>query len=99
MSSRNAYLTPKERKQAPILFQTIKEAKRIVRSSPERSIRTEEIQNILKAQIRKKQLAKLDYIAFFNPDTLRPLEVVERGSHMALAVYFGKTRLIDNARL
>ncbi|HAO67688.1 MAG TPA: pantoate--beta-alanine ligase, partial [Verrucomicrobiales bacterium] len=46
-----------------------------------------------------KKLAKLDYIAFFDPVTLQPLDKVCKGSHMALAVYFGKTRLIDNIRL
>lgn len=99
MSSRNAYLTTEEREQAPILFETIKEAQRLVRSSSENPILTKEILTTLKAQIRTKKLAKLDYIAFFNPDTLCPLDAVQRGSHMALAVYFGKTRLIDNARL
>ena len=99
MSSRNAYLTTKEREQAPILFQTIKEAQRIVRRSTDKPVLARSIQTKLKAQIRKNKLAKLDYMAFFDPDTLAPLDVVQRGSHMALAVSFGKTRLIDNARL
>ena len=99
MSSRNAYLSQKERSQAPILIQTLTEAKSMVRSSPNQSIQTNEIQSILKARIRTKKLAKLDYIAFFDPDTLEPLDEVCKGSHMALAVYFGKTRLIDNIRL
>ena len=43
--------------------------------------------------------AKLDYIEFFNPNTLESVKRVERGTHMALAVYLGKTRLIDNSRL
>ena len=41
----------------------------------------------------------IGYIEFFNPKTLAPVKQVERGTHMALAVYFGKTRLIDNSRL
>ena len=99
MSSRNAYLNQEERSQAPILIQTLTEAERMVRSSPHQSIQTNKIQSILKARIRTKKLAKLDYIAFFDPDTLEPLDEVCKGSHMALAVYFGKTRLIDNIRL
>lgn len=99
MSSRNAYLNQEERSQAPILIQTLTEAERMVRSSPHQSIQTKKIQSILKARIRTKKLAKLDYIAFFDPDTLEPLDEVCKGSHMALAVYFGKTRLIDNIRL
>jgi len=99
MSSRNAYLSKEERRQAPILIQTLTEAKEIVRSSPDQSIQTTKIQSMLKARIRTKKLAKLDYIAFFDPDTLQSLDKVRKGSHMALAVYFGKTRLIDNIRL
>ena len=42
---------------------------------------------------------KLDYVEFFNPETLEPVTRVKPGTQMALAVFFGKTRLIDNARL
>jgi pantothenate synthetase len=41
----------------------------------------------------------LDYVEFFDPDTLVPARIVSRGMHMALAVFFGRTRLIDNGRL
>jgi pantoate--beta-alanine ligase len=41
----------------------------------------------------------LDYVEFFDPKTLEPVTTVRRGSQMALAVFFGKTRLIDNATL
>jgi pantoate--beta-alanine ligase len=44
-------------------------------------------------------LAKLDYIEFFHPTTLEPAKRVGRGTHLALAVFLGKTRLIDNGRL
>ena len=44
-------------------------------------------------------LARLDYVEFFDPETLQPVRLAGRGTHMALAVYFGGTRLIDNARL
>ena len=46
-----------------------------------------------------QRLAKLDYIEFFDPTTLEPVKRVSRGTHMALAVIIGKTRLIDNGRL
>ena len=59
--------------------------------------------NLLKKQlervIQKSSLARLDYIAFFDPETLEPLSHIRPGAHMALAVYFGTTRLIDNLRL
>jgi pantoate--beta-alanine ligase len=43
--------------------------------------------------------AGLDYIEFFDTETLVPVSTVESGVHMAIAVFIGKTRLIDNARL
>ena len=43
--------------------------------------------------------ARLDYVEFFDPETLAPVAQVKRGTQMALAVYFGQTRLIDNAAL
>jgi len=43
--------------------------------------------------------ARVDYIAFFEPTSLEPVTTVTRGTHLALAVYIGTTRLIDNARL
>lgn len=49
--------------------------------------------------IERQPGARVDYIAFFDPETLEPAIRVTRGIHMALAVFVGKTRLIDNARL
>ena len=43
--------------------------------------------------------ARLDYVEFFDPEALRPVEQVRTGGHMALAVFVGKTRLIDNGRI
>ena len=43
--------------------------------------------------------ARVDYLEFFNPHTLQPAVTVKRGAHLALAVYVGKTRLIDNGRV
>jgi len=99
MSSRNAYLTPAERKQAMILYQTIKKAQKIVRSTAKNAISSDTLQSLLEACILEKNLARLDYIAFFDADTLDEMPIVKPGTHMALAIFFGKTRLIDNARL
>jgi pantoate--beta-alanine ligase len=49
--------------------------------------------------IRTKPSARLDYVEFFDSVTLQPTQEVRRGTHMALAVFVGKTRLIDNGRL
>ena len=53
----------------------------------------------LKEFITAAPQARLDYVEFFDPETLEPVTPVKRGTHMALAVFVGKTRLIDNARL
>ena len=57
----------------------------------------------LKAAVKKlvecEPDAKLDYVEFFKPNTLVPVAKIKRGTQMALAVFVGKTRLIDNAQL
>mgnify|MGYP003908024495 CR=1 FL=1 len=49
--------------------------------------------------IERHPAARVDYLEFFAPDTLAPVKRVQRGTQMALAVFVGRTRLIDNARL
>jgi pantoate--beta-alanine ligase len=49
--------------------------------------------------IHRQPAAKVDYIEFFDPGTLAQVHKVGPGTQMALAVFLGKTRLIDNARL
>ena len=96
MSSRNKYLDPDQRAQAPILFHALQAVSAAVRRKPVSAAR-------LKADLREffkvAPLAKVDYVEFFNPETLEPVTQVKPGIQMALAVYLGKTRLIDNARL
>jgi pantoate--beta-alanine ligase len=53
----------------------------------------------LKRLIESEPDTRLDYVEFFEPDTLVPVAKVTRGTHLALAVFVGKTRLIDNGRL
>jgi pantoate--beta-alanine ligase len=96
MSSRNKYLSAEERPQARSLSEAIRTAQNAVKKGSECS---GELKNSLSAQIEKNPAAKVDYIEFFDADTLQPVAVVKRGTHMALAVFVGKTRLIDNARL
>jgi len=100
MSSRNAYLSPEQRSQATVLIQTLKLAKKKVRSTTTQTgIRANALKKQLERVIQQSSLARLDYVAFFDPDTLEPLTHIRPGAHMALAVYFGTTRLIDNLRL
>lgn len=98
MSSRNRYLSPAERQQALALWQAIQIARRSVRlggnGAPVVALRDQ-----LASHIEAHAAARVDYISFFDPTSLQPVEVVKRGTQLALAVFVGQTRLIDNARL
>jgi pantoate--beta-alanine ligase len=96
MSSRNKYLDAEQRAQAVILFQALQAAKKAV---AKKSVSASKLKRDLQGFITAAPLARLDYVDFFDPETLQPVTQVKRGAHMALAVFFGKTRLIDNARL
>jgi pantoate--beta-alanine ligase len=96
MSSRNKYLDPEQRAQAVILFHALQAAKHAVARKP---IATAKLKCDLQQFFTAAPLARLDYVEFFNPETLQPVAQVKRGTQMALAVFFGKTRLIDNAGL
>ena len=96
MSSRNKYLDVEQRAQAVILFHALQAAKNAV---VKKSLSAAKLKEDLRRFITAAPLARLDYIEFFDPETLLPVAQVKRGAHMALAVYFGKTRLIDNAQL
>ena len=97
MSSRNKYLTGDLRRQATVLWRAIQIAQAAVRKS--KTILATKQKADLKKLIESEPDAKLDYIEFFEPETLSPVSKVTRGTQMALAVFAGKTRLIDNARL
>ena len=96
MSSRNKYLDPEQRAQAIILFQALQAARAAVKRGPQPASR---LRSRLAKLIAARPAAKLDYIEFFDGGTLQPAKTVRRGTHLALAVFFGATRLIDNADL
>jgi len=96
MSSRNKFLDVEQRAQAVILFHALRAASLAVKRKPVSAAR---LKADLKEFITAAPLARLDYVEFFNPEALAPVAQVERGVQMALAVFVGKTRLIDNASL
>jgi pantoate--beta-alanine ligase len=98
MSSRNKYLNADQREQATVLWQAIQLARRAVKETA-RPLPIAKLTKHLKRFIEARPEARLDYVAFFNPKTLVPERTASRGTHMALAVFVGTTRLIDNARL
>lgn len=97
MSSRNKYLDPEQRRQAVALWQAIQHARTTVRSR--KAIDSQALEAELKQQMESNPAVRVDYIQFFDPMTLQPVQRVQRGTHMALAAYLGSTRLIDNALL
>jgi pantoate--beta-alanine ligase len=63
------------------------------------SVSADSLKQTLREQIEREPSARVDYIEFFDSLSLAPVETVTRGIHMALAVFVGKTRLIDNGKL
>jgi pantoate--beta-alanine ligase len=89
-SSRNQYLSAEERKQAPVLRKALLTAKESGKKS------AKEIVDLVRRMIGEATLARIDYVDLVDVENLQPLEVVRPNSLLALAVFFGKTRLIDN---
>ncbi len=98
MSSRNKFLEGDLRREAVVVSQAIRKARAAVRGSG-RPVAAARLKGELKRFIEKMPHARLDYVEFFDPETLSPMTRVGRGSHIALAVFMGKTRLIDNGAL
>jgi pantoate--beta-alanine ligase len=95
-SSRNKYLEGDLRRQAVVLSQAIQKAKeKVGRKKTETSVLVSE----LKEFIEQQPDARVDYIEVFDPETLQPSAQARPGLQIALAVFVGKTRLIDNAKL
>jgi pantoate--beta-alanine ligase len=98
MSSRNKYLEGDLRTQALVLWRAIQAAQNAVKRNA-KGISATRLRATLQRLIETEPAARLDYIEFFDPETLQPRSKVRRGVQMALAVFIGKTRLIDNAKL
>mgnify|MGYP003588196053 CR=1 FL=1 len=93
MSSRNAYLSPDERPAALSLYRSLVLAKEIAAKGERRSAA---IISEARKLIGGFHNAKIDYISIFDPDTFEAPETVKEHTRMALAVWVGKARLIDN---
>ena len=98
MSSRNKYLSGNLRTQAVALSLALRKAQEGIKKAPA-GIPASRLKEQLKRFIEEQPAARVDYIEFFNPLTLEPAAWVQRGVHMSLAVFVGKTRLIDNGLL
>lgn len=98
MSSRNKYLVGDLRAQATVLRRSIKLVQKAV-GSAKKPISAAKLKTRVRQVIKTAPAARLDYVEFFDPDSLEPVTNIARGTHMALAVFVGRTRLIDNSRL
>lgn len=93
MSSRNAYLSAQERKQALILSRSLERVRRLHEqgeTSPEK------LSSAGKQVMAEEPAVKVDYFEVVDPDTLEPVSDVTKGALVAVAAYVGTTRLIDN---
>ena len=93
MSSRNVYLSPEERRQALVLSKAIAKARRM---SSEGARDTGEILSVLRSMVLEQPDARIDYVKICHQFTLQEQERVDGDSVLLLAVFMGKTRLIDN---
>jgi pantoate--beta-alanine ligase len=96
LSSRNKYLSPAQRPQASVLWRAMQKARR---EAAKKRVSASALKQELRRLIALEPEARLDYIAFFDPDNLEPSREIKPGTHMALAVFIGNIRLIDNAKL
>lgn len=92
MSSRNVYLSDEERREAPRLYKSLLEAKRLI-DGGERDV--QKIKDAMQ-RVLNHPLLKIDYIEVVDEKTLIPVDRIEGDVIVAIAVFFGKARLIDN---
>jgi pantoate--beta-alanine ligase len=93
LSSRNVYLNPEQRQAARCLSRSLDVSARMIRSGERR---TATILDRMKKIIEGEDLAKLDYVAIVDTVSLEPIQEIKKEALIALAVFFGRVRLIDN---
>ena len=91
-SSRNTYLNTQERQAALCLSKAIKKGQSIIKEG----MSAKSLLKEMKTVIENEQLAKIDYVSMVDALTMQPVEKVDHHVLIAIAVYIGKTRLIDN---
>jgi len=95
-SSRNRYLNAEERKEAGVLRKALLRGAEITRGGETSTAR---VVSAVRETIAQAPLARIDYVDLVDAGSLQPLEVMRVNSLLALAVFFGRTRLIDNILL
>ncbi|MFL8675587.1 pantoate--beta-alanine ligase [Clostridioides sp. GD02404] len=92
-SSRNTYLSKKERKSALILNKSLNLVKKELMNG---TLDVKKLENLIISTINAEPLAKIDYVEIVDSNTLQPVKEIEDSILVAIAVFIGKTRLIDN---
>lgn len=92
-SSRNTYLSPEERKAAVILHKGLSEGEALVKSGETNAAR---VKQAIRDVIESEPLAKIDYVELVDFDNMEEIDTLKKPFLAAVAVYIGKTRLIDN---
>jgi pantoate--beta-alanine ligase len=93
MSSRNSYLNPEERQAATVLFRALSAAREAYLSGERQA---ERLKALMTSIIQAEPLASLQYVSCADYDTLEELETITGKTLLSMAVFIGKTRLIDN---
>jgi pantoate--beta-alanine ligase len=96
MSSRNAYLSPEERRAATVLYRSLRAAEELIRAGERRAC---EVRRRLREVLNTEPLARVEYAEVVDTDSFQPVEVIQDRLVLPLAVRVGGTRLIDNIRL
>jgi pantoate--beta-alanine ligase len=92
LSSRNAYLTPEQRRTAPVLYRLLQEmAATLVTGTDARPIIADGFN-----RLREAGFDPIDYLSLVDAESLQPIDRATQPARLALAAYLGKTRLIDN---
>jgi len=93
MSSRNAYLNPEQREAATVLYRALSKAKDAYETGERDG---EKLRTLMRATLVAEPLAQMQYVSCADYDTLEELETVSGKALLSMAVFVGKTRLIDN---
>jgi len=94
MSSRNAYLSSEERIQALAIYSALSSAEKVINSG---EVSSERVKNMMKKVLMMEKKLKIDYVEIVKGETLEPIERIEENTLIAVSVFAGKTRLIDNS--
>jgi pantoate--beta-alanine ligase len=93
MSSRNVYLDSEQRKAATVLYRALSEAKEAYENGERNA---DQLRQVMKDMLASEPLAQMQYVSCADYDTLEELETVTGKTLLSMAVFLGKTRLIDN---